>query len=82
MHAMSHPLDKLQGDYAQEHDYLGTEESVAFTGSRYVFQVAHTKDTMHSHALRTIDGLWPKGVRFIDNDLQMVFDRFKEVYGD
>ena len=83
MHAMTMPLDKLLGEELnQHHDYLGTEESIEFTGERYVYQVAHTKDTIHTHALRTIDGLWPKGVRFIDNDLQMVFDRFKEVYGE
>lgn len=83
MHAMTMPLDKLLGeDLNQHHDYLGTDESIEFTGERYVYQVAHTKDTIHTHALRTIDGLWPKGVRFIDNDLQMVFDRFKEVYGE
>lgn len=80
MHAMSKPLDKLQGELAQDHQWLGTEESIEFTGERFVYQVAHTQDTIHSHALRTIDGLWPKGVRFIDNNLQMVFDRFEEVY--
>jgi hypothetical protein len=80
MHAKKMKLDKLVGEYEQDHKYLGTEESEDFTNSRYVFQVAHTKDTVHSHALRTIAGLWPKGVRFIDNDLQMVFDRFAEVW--
>jgi len=80
MHATTLPLEKLTGEYNQEHKYLGTEESLEFTGERFVFQVAHTKDTIHSHALRTIQGLWPDGVRFIDNDLQMVFDRFDEVY--
>lgn len=80
MHSSTQPLKKLQGEYAQDHQWLGTEESIEFTGERYVYQVAHTKDTIHTHALRTIDNLWPKGVRFIDNDLQMVFDRFEEVY--
>lgn len=81
MHAKPMKLSKLQGDYAQDHEYLGTEESIEFTGERYVYQVAHTKDTINTHALRTIDGLWPKGVRFVDNDLQMIFDRFETVYG-
>ena len=81
MHAQSMKLSKLQDDYAQDHEYLGSDESIEFTGEHYVYQVAHTKDTIKSHALRTIDGLWPKGVRFIDTDLQMVFDRFSEVYG-
>lgn len=81
MHAMSMPLKALQEDYEQNHQWLGTEESIEFTGERFVYQVAHTKDTIHSHALRTIEGLWPKGVRFVDNNLQMIFDRFDEVYG-
>jgi len=82
MHSMSMSLKKLEGEYAQDHEFLGTEESMEFTGERFVFQVAHTKDTIHTHALRTIADLWPAGVRFIDNDLQKVFDRFTTVYGD
>jgi len=81
MHAMTMSLKDLQGQHNQHHEFLGTEESIEFTGERYVYQVAHTKDTIHTHALRTITNLWPAGVRFIDNDLQMVFDRFATVYG-
>lgn len=81
MHAGSVKLDHLANDYGQDHQWLSMEESIEFTGEQFTYQVAHTKETVSTHVLRTIDGLWPKGVRFINNDLQMVMDRFDEVYG-
>ncbi len=82
MHASSKTLTELQGDLAQDHQWLGKEETIEFTGERFVFQVAHTARTVSTHALRTIDGLWPRGVRFIDSNMQLVFDRIAEVHAD
>lgn len=79
MHAKSMTLRDLEG-YDQDHEFLTMEESIEFSGSRYTYQVAHTKDTIGTHDIRTIDGLWPKGVRFIDNNLQTVIDQINNVY--
>ena len=81
MHAQQMKLKDLSKE-GQDHQWLGTTESRKGTEARYVYQVDHTKNTAGTHDIRSPDGLWPEDVQFIDNNLQMVFDRFEEVYGE
>ncbi len=52
------------------------EEALGF---KHVFQTMVTKETTHSR-LRGPMGMWDDNEVFIDNDIQMVLDRFDEYY--
>lgn len=80
MHAKSEELRKLQGEYAQANEWLGTTESKRLTKSRYVYQVEHTADTVDTHIIRSQEGLWPEDVTHVDNDLQAILDRIASLY--
>lgn len=54
------------------------EEALGF---KYVFQTMITKETVNER-LRGPMGLFEANETFIDNDMQLVFDRLHEYYGD
>ena len=48
-------------------------------GVKYVFQTRITKDSA-GEKMRSAMGLWNRDELYIDNDLQLVFNRLKEFY--
>lgn len=52
------------------------EEALGF---KHVFQTCLTKETV-GERLRSPIGMWNKNETFIDNNMQLVFDRLKEYY--
>lgn len=49
-------------------------------GVKYVFQTRITKETA-GEKMRSAMGLWNREELYIDNDLQLVFDRLSQFYG-
>jgi hypothetical protein len=68
-------LEKYQNDLLV---VTPLEESLGF---KYVFQTQLTKETVNER-LRGPIGMWTPEETFIDNDMQKVFDRLDEYYGD
>lgn len=69
-------LKKLEG-YGSS--LLNVSEEDEALGFKYVFQTKLTKDTVNER-LRGSLGLWSNHETFIDNNMQMVFDRLHEYY--
>lgn len=70
------PLKALK-DYSSELLTITPEEEAL--GFKYVFQTKITKDTVNER-LRGPLGLFDTKETFIDNNMQLVFDRLKEYY--
>lgn len=70
------PLKKLVG---YENDLLNILPEEEALGFKYVFQTRLTKDTV-GERLRGPLGLFAPTETFIDNNLQLVFDRLREYY--
>lgn len=70
------PIEKLK-DY--ESDLLTRTEEEEMLGLKYVFQTRLTKATVNER-LRGAMGLFSVQETFIDNNLQLVFDRLHEYY--
>jgi hypothetical protein len=62
-----------------ESDMLTTSEEEELLGLKYVFQTKLTKETV-SERIRGSLGLWENNETFINNDLQLVFDRLHKYY--
>lgn len=72
------PLKKLEG---QESKLLNITEEEEMLEFKYVFQTRLTKETVNER-IRNPLGMWSPKETFIDNDLQLVLDRFKAYYGN
>lgn len=77
--ARSIPVEKLAAE--PDHPLLGKTESRPGTGQRYVFQVEKTSDTM-DYPVRIIDGMFPEGLHYIDNDMASLLNHLTELYGE
>lgn len=64
-------------DYRNELLVITPEEEAL--GFKYVFQTRITKDTVHER-IRGPLGMWDTAETFIDNNMQLVFDRLKAYY--
>lgn len=76
MAAKKMPIKKLE-DYKNDLLTITPEEEAL--GFKYVFQTKLTKDTTNER-LRGPLGLWDTKETFIDNNMQLVFDRLNEYY--
>lgn len=72
------PLTKLEAQGAKS-DLLKITEEDELVGYKYCFQTRLTKDTTNER-MRAPMGMWAVPETFIDNDLQMVFDRLANYY--
>ena len=50
-------------------------------GYKHVFQTRITAETVNE-TIRSPMGMWKVSETYIDNDMQKVFDRLKEFYGE
>lgn len=69
------------GDLPEEHStkLLNITDKEKLLGFKYVFQTGITKETINER-IRSPMMMWQDDETFIDNDLQMVIDRFTEYY--
>ena len=72
------PLKALK-DYGSDLLTISPEEEAL--GFKYVYQTKITKDTVHER-LRGPLGLFDTKETYINNDIQLVFDRLDEYYED
>lgn len=71
------PLSKLKG---KENSLLNITEEEEEDGVKYVFVTRVTKDHP-GEKMRAPIGFWDRSELYIDNDVQIVFDRLKDYYG-
>ena len=76
LRSMQIPVKKLEGF---ENDLLHITDEEREDGVKYVFQTRITKDSA-GEKMRSAMGLWNRDELYIDNDLQLVFNRLKEFY--
>lgn len=72
------PVKKLEGF---ESDLLHITDEEREDGFKYVFVTRVTKETV-GEKMRSALGLWNRNELYIDNDLNQVFNRLKEYYGE
>ena len=70
-------LEALNGE--PDSHMLNKTESRKGTGHKYVFQVEKTPDTT-DYPIRSIDGMYPENMHFIDNDLGKLFAHLDKLY--
>lgn len=70
------PVKSLEGYESSMLDITAEEEDL---GYKYVFQTRLTKDTVHER-IRGPLGLWSPKETYIDNNVQMVLDKFHNYY--
>lgn len=70
------PLTTLED---QKSDYLHITEEETALGFKYVYQTRLTKKTVNER-IRGPMGMWSPQETFIDNDLQMITQKFNEYY--
>ena len=72
------PIKKLEGF---ENELLHITDEEREDGFKYVFCTRVTKETI-GEKMRSAMGLWSRKELYIDNDLNQVFNRLKEYYGE
>lgn len=72
------PIKKLEGF---ENDLLHITDEEREDGFKYVFVTRVTKESI-GEKMRSAIGLWSRKELYIDNDLNQVFERLKQYYGD
>lgn len=72
------PISKLEGI---ENDLLTITDEEREDGLKYVFCTRVNKD-FQGEKMRSAMGLWNRNELFIDNDLDLVFKRLKQYYGN
>ena len=72
------PIKKLEGF---ENDLLHITDEEKEDGFKYVFVTRVTKDSV-GEKMRSAMGLWSRKELYIDNDLNQVFKRLREYYGN
>lgn len=77
LNTMQMPIKKLEGF---ENDLLTITDDERADGVKYVFATRVTKETAGGK-MRSAMGLWKREELYIDNDLNLVFNRIKEYYG-
>jgi len=77
LHSMQVPISRLAG---YENDLLTITPEEEEDGVKYVFVTRVTKE-FTGYKMRAPMGLWKRNELFIDNDLNLVFNRLKEYYG-
>ncbi len=70
-------LTELKGQESALLNITPQEEALGF---KHVFQTQLTKETVHER-IRGPMGMWDQKETFIDNDIQLVFNRLHEYYG-
>lgn len=65
----------------QDSSLLQITEDEEDVGFKHCFQTRLTKDTVNER-MRAPIGMWKRNETFIDNDLQLVFDRLDSYYSD
>jgi hypothetical protein len=74
------PLSKLQ-KLNQESDHLVITDDEEIEELKHCFQTKKTKETANER-MRSPLGMWKRNETFIDNDLQIVFDRLEQYYSE
>ena len=77
MVARNVPLESLHSE--PDSHMLTKTESRKGTSHKYVFQVEKTPDTTE-YPVRSIDGMYPENMHFIDNDLGKLFTHLDKLY--
>ncbi len=67
----------LDDQYMKENDYLEISEREKIMGYKYVFQTQHTPETLNENP-RSKRHFWDVNEIYIDNDIQVVFDKLNK----
>lgn len=77
LRAQQVPVKKLEGI---ENDLLNITDAEREDGVKYVFCTRVTKETAGGK-MRSPMGLWDRNELYIDNDMNLVFERLRKYYG-